>query len=30
MTDPEQLRNACHFTNLQPLWAQDNLTKGAR
>jgi len=30
LTDPEQLRQACHYTNLQPLWAADNLSKGAR
>lgn len=30
LTDPEQLRAACSFTNLQPLWARDNLAKGAK
>ncbi len=30
LTDREQLLDACHFTNLQPLWAADNLSKGAR
>lgn len=29
LTDPEQQRQACHYTNLQPLWAEDNLRKGA-
>jgi hypothetical protein len=30
LTDPEQLAQACHYKNLQPLWAADNLIKGAR
>ncbi len=30
LTDPAQLKQACHFTNLQPLWAEANLRKGAR
>jgi hypothetical protein len=30
LTDPEQCRRACHFTNLQPLWAAVNLSKGSR
>lgn len=29
LTDPEQAREACHFSNLQPLWWIDNLRKGA-
>jgi len=29
LTDREQLLQACHYSNLQPLWASDNLTKGA-
>ena len=29
LTDPDQLRAACHFSNLRPLWAEDNLRKGA-
>lgn len=30
LTDPEQVRQACHYTNLQPLWALDNIRKGAQ
>jgi hypothetical protein len=30
LSDPAQLAVACHFTNLQPLWASDNLRKGHR
>ena len=29
-TKEEDQRKAFHFTNLQPLWAEDNLKKGAR
>lgn len=28
LKDRKQLLEACHYTNLQPLWAQDNLAKG--
>jgi hypothetical protein len=27
LTDEEQLKSAVHFSNLQPLWAKDNLKK---
>ena len=30
LTDRKQFLQACHFTNLQPLWAKDNLMKGNR
>jgi len=29
LTDREQFLQACHYTNLQPLWWQDNLKKGS-
>lgn len=28
LTDPIQLKEACKYTNLQPLWAFENLSKG--
>lgn len=28
LTDPEQQKECFHYTNLQPLWAKDNLRKG--
>ena len=28
--DPGQLQEAMHFSNLQPLWAAENMAKGAR
>ena len=28
LTDDRQLREACHYTNVQPLWWRDNMQKG--
>lgn len=30
LRDPEQQKQCFHYTNLQPLWAADNIRKGAR
>jgi len=30
LTDRTQLLEACHYTNLQPLWWYDNLSKGSK
>lgn len=29
LTDKKQFDEACHYSNMQPLWAEDNLKKGA-
>lgn len=28
LSDPEQFKQACHYSNMQPLWAANNLKKG--
>jgi len=30
LTNPEQQRKCFHYTNLQPLWREDNMKKGVR
>jgi len=30
LSDREQFLKVCHFTNLQPLWAEDNYKKGSK
>lgn len=30
LTDREQFLQACHYTNLQPLWMEENVRKGAQ
>jgi hypothetical protein len=30
LTDPNQLKECCHYKNLQPLWWYDNLSKGKK
>ena len=28
LTDPDHVKKACHYLNLQPLWARENIIKG--
>lgn len=30
LTKRRQFLKACHYTNLQPMWAKDNISKGNR
>lgn len=30
LTDPVQFAGACHYTNTRPVWAKENLSKGAK
>ena len=30
LSDPKQMAEACHYTNLQPLWGSENISKGNR
>ena len=30
LTDREQFLKACHYTSLQPLWAEENLKKSSK
>jgi len=30
LNDPNQVAIAFHYTNLQPMWAKENISKGAK
>lgn len=30
LSDPSEIAAACHFTNIQPMWAAENISKGDR
>lgn len=30
LEDNLELKNACNYINLQPLWAKDNIVKGSK
>ena len=30
LSDEQELSKACHFTNMQPLWQQENISKGCK
>lgn len=30
LSDPEQVNIVCHYTNMQPMWFEDNVRKGAK